>query len=79
MFNILAVIGISATIAPMHNLPEAVFYRDWIIMFLLTLTLFFMAYRFGAKKKVITRFDGVLLLGGYAAYSFYLFYSVVAG
>jgi len=79
MFNILAVIGISATIAPMHNLPEAVFYRDWIIMFLLTLTLFFMAYRFGGKKKVITRFDGILLLGGYAAYSFYLFYSVVVG
>ena len=79
MFNILAVIGISATIAPMNNLPEAVFYRDWIIMFALTLTFFFMAYRFGAKKKIITRFDGVLLLGGYAAYSFYLFYSVVAG
>jgi len=79
MFNILAVIGISATIAPMHNLPEAVFYRDWIIMFLLTLTLFFMAYRFGAQKKIITRFDGIVLLGGYAAYSFYLFYSVVAG
>jgi len=79
MFNILAVIGISATIAPMHNLPEAVFYRDWIIMFTLTITLFFMAYRFGAKKKIITRFDGILLLGGYAAYSFYLFYSVVAG
>ena len=79
MFNILAVIGISATIAPMHNLPEAVFYRDWIIMFTLTITLFFMAYRFGAKKKIITRFDGILLLGGYAAYSFYLFYSVVVG
>ena len=79
MFNILAVIGISATIAPMHNLPEAVFYRDWIIMFALTLTLFFMAYRFGAQKKIITRFDGIVLLGGYAAYSFYLFYSVVAG
>ena len=79
MFNILAVIGISATIAPMNNLPEAVFYRDWIIMFALTLTLFFMAYRFGAKKKIITRFDGIVLLGGYAAYSFYLFYSVVAG
>ena len=79
MFNILAVIGISATIAPMHNLPEAVFYRDWIIMFALTLTLFFMAYRFGAKKKIITRFDGILLLVAYAAYSFYLFYSVVAG
>ena len=79
MFNILAVIGISSTIAPMHNLPEAVFYRDWIIMFALTITLFFMAYRFGAKKKIITRFDGILLLGGYAAYSFYLFYSVVAG
>ncbi len=79
MFNILAVIGISATIAPMHNLPEAVFYRDWIIMFTLTITLFFMAYRFGAKKKIITRFDGIVLLGGYAAYSFYLFYSVVAG
>lgn len=79
MFNILAVIGISASVAPMQNLPDAVFYRDWIIMFALTLTLFFMAYRFGAKKKIITRFDGVLLLGGYAAYSFYLFYSVVAG
>lgn len=79
MFNILAVIGISATVSPMQNLPDAVFYRDWIIMFMLTLILFFMAYRFGAKKKVITRFDGILLLGGYAAYSFYLFYSVVAG
>jgi cation:H+ antiporter len=76
MFNILAVIGIATVIHPMTNLPSEILLRDWMVMFLLTITLFFMAYSFRGNESIISRKNGALLVGIYVAYSFYLFYSV---
>lgn len=76
MFNILAVIGIAAVIHPMTNLPSEILLRDWMVMFLLTVTLFCMAYSFRGNESIISRKNGALLVGIYVAYSIYLFYSV---
>jgi cation:H+ antiporter len=76
MFNILAVIGIATVIHPMTNLPSEILLRDWMVMFFLTITLFFMAYSFRGNESIISRKNGALLVGIYVAYSFYLFYSV---
>lgn len=50
MFNLLAVIGIATVINPMNSIAPEVLYRDWIIMFILTLTLLVMAYGFKGRE-----------------------------
>lgn len=72
MFNILAVVGIAALIAPMNNVVSEVFYRDLPVMFATTLALFLMAYGFDGKNPTITRGKGMILLLSYIAYNVYL-------
>lgn len=72
MFNILAVIGIATVINPMNNIPVEVLNRDWLIMLILTIALFVMAYSFKKKQGVITRKEGFILLILYIAYNSYL-------
>lgn len=72
MFNLLAVIGIATVIAPMNAIAPEVLQRDWIVMLLLTLALFAMAYGFRGKKGSIGRFKGTLLLLCYIAYNTWL-------
>lgn len=77
MFNILAVIGIAAVIHPMADVGVEVLYRDWSVMFVLTIALFIMA--FGIKKRGrIGRVDGAILLLSYIAYNSYLGYTLGA-
>lgn len=75
MFNILAVVGIAGMISPIANVPDAVLSRDWLVMMAMTVALFFMAYGFGRQGR-INRFEGALLLTGYAAYNIWLVVSV---
>lgn len=75
MFNILAVVGIAGMISPIANVPEAVLSRDWLVMMAMTVALFFMAYGFGRQGR-INRFEGALLLAGYAGYNIWLVMSV---
>ncbi|MDY0117859.1 MAG: calcium/sodium antiporter [Sulfurimonadaceae bacterium] len=77
MFNILAVIGIAAVIHPMTNLDPEVLYRDWSVMFALTIALFIMAYGIKSRGR-IGRFEGALLLTSYVAYNSYLGYTLGA-
>ncbi len=77
MFNILAVVGIAGMISPIANVPEAVLSRDWLVMMAMTVALFFMAYGFGRQGR-INRFEGAMLLTGYAAYNIWLVVSVTA-
>jgi len=66
MFNILGVLGIAATISPVH-LDELMLKQDFPVMFLLTVLLFFMAYGISGPGK-ISRNSGGLLLAIYGCY-----------
>ena len=77
MFNLLAVIGIAVIIAPMNSIPLEVLQRDWIIMLLLTIALFVMAYGFKGRDGRINRVEGTILILCYVAYNTYLGMSLV--
>ncbi|MCG3668531.1 calcium/sodium antiporter [Aliarcobacter butzleri] len=77
MFNLLAVIGIATVINPMNSIAPEVLYRDWIIMFILTLALLVMAYGFKGKDGKINRVEGAILVLCYVAYNAYLGMSLV--
>jgi cation:H+ antiporter len=66
MFNILGVLGIAATISPVH-IDELMLKQDFPVMFLLTVLLFFMAYGISGPGK-ISRNSGGLLLAIYGCY-----------
>lgn len=72
MFNILAVIGIAIVINPMHNIPPEVLHRDWIVMVMLTIVLFAMAYGYKGRIGRIGKVEGIFLLLAYVAYNSYL-------
>lgn len=70
LFNTLAVVGISGSIAP-STIEREIFYRDISVMTALTLLLFFFSYGFRGKGR-ISRVEGAILLAGYIGYTFYL-------
>lgn len=72
MFNLFAVVGIATVIAPMDSIAPEVLYRDWTIMFLLTIALLIMAYGFKGRTGRINRLEGTLLILCYIAYNAYL-------
>lgn len=75
MFNTLAVVGIAGTIHPMAVEP-VVLYRDWMLMAVLTFSLFLLGY--GIRRAGhINRLEGGVLTLVYLAYTGYLLYSVV--
>jgi cation:H+ antiporter len=78
MFNLLAVIGIATVINPMNSIAPEVLYRDWIIMFVLTIALLVMAYGFKGKEGRINRVEGTILVLCYVAYNTYLGMSLVS-
>lgn len=71
LFNTLAVVGIAAGIAPLAVEP-VVLYRDWVVMFVLTLVLLVMGISRMGKQGTVSRFNGVLLLATYVGYTAYL-------
>ena len=71
LFNTLAVVGIAAGIAPLAVEP-VVLYRDWVVMFVLTLVLLVMGIGRMGKQGTMSRFNGVLLLATYVGYTAYL-------
>lgn len=77
IFNTLAVVGLAAVIQPLSVAPE-VLYRDWTLMLALTVGLLIMGFGMTGWRKVISRFDGSILLLVYVAYTGYLLSTVVA-
>ncbi|QFT53056.1 calcium/sodium antiporter [Microbulbifer sp. THAF38] len=71
MFNLLAVVGIAGTIAPMSSVPPEVLTRDWPMVIGLTLALFVFAYGFRGQGR-INRWEGGALLTAYLVYTGYL-------
>jgi len=73
IFNLLAVIGIPALISPIQ-LNEVVLQRDFLSMFVITVTLFIMAYGFKGDGR-ISRVKGFILVSIYIAYMSWLYFS----
>lgn len=67
LFNTLAVLAIPAMIHP-ANIPSDIMQRDYPIMLLLTVVLFFVSYKF-SKTSSINRFEGGILV---AIFGFYM-------
>lgn len=72
MFNILAVIGIAGSIAPMSAISPEVLLRDWPAMMLFTLATLALGWGWGGRSRRIGRFGGALLLLGFVGYTLYL-------
>ena len=77
MFNLLAVLGIPAIISSPISLAEEAVTRDYIVMFALTIALFFFAYGFRGPGR-INRIEGGLFLISYIAYMVVLYFAVTA-
>jgi len=77
IFNLLAVLGLPGLISP-GVLDPSVRYRDFPVMFLITLILFVMAYGLRGPGR-ITRAGGALLLAAYIGYQTLLYFSATAG
>ena len=71
MFNTLAVIGIAGAIQPISNIGAEIFWRDWIVMIVLTVLLLLMSIKI-RKSRTINRYEGGALLLTYVGYNAYL-------
>ncbi|WP_040977491.1 calcium/sodium antiporter [Necropsobacter massiliensis] len=71
LFNTLAVVGIAGAIMPIQ-VENEIFSRDFLVMLVLTLSLFLFGYGWRKKTGMINRFEGAFLLLGYLAYTLYL-------
>lgn len=74
LFNTLAVVGIAGVIHPMDVAPE-VFSRDFVVMALLTVSLFLIGYGFRGQGR-INRLEGFILVLSYVGYTCYLFLTI---
>jgi cation:H+ antiporter len=70
IFNLLAVIGVAATIEP-AALPPSVLSLHIFVMVAFTLVLFAMTYEYEGRGQ-ITRFEGLALIAAYIAYQSYV-------
>lgn len=77
LFNTLAVVGIAAGIAPMA-VESVVLYRDWVVMFALTLGLLLMCFTFKARQGRINRLEGGGLMLVYLGYTGYLAWTIIS-
>ena len=72
ILNILAVLAIPALLDP-QPIGVHVLWRDYGMMFALTALLVLLAFGIGSRK-VITRFEGVVLLAAWIGYTFILYH-----
>lgn len=72
IFNVLAVLGVTALIAP-GALDINAASRDSYIMIAATLAILLMAYRFGQRQQRINRLGGFILLSAFLGYQYLLF------
>jgi cation:H+ antiporter len=78
LFNTLAVVGLAAAIHPMAVDPD-VLYRDMAVMTALTLALFALGYGRKGHPGIIQRWEGVVLVMVFCAYTAWLLYSTMGG
>lgn len=72
MFNLLGVLGISATIKS-YKIPENFLSTDYLVMLDLTLALLIFSLVYVVRKKPIPRFVGIMFLVSYFVYMIWVF------
>jgi len=77
MFNLLAVVGIAASIAPVPYIAKEVLLRDWMAMMILFSLLLLMAFGIGGRPARINRFEGCILMLVFTTYNAYLVQAVL--
>jgi cation:H+ antiporter len=77
LFNTLAVVGLAAAIKPM-DVPPEILTRDFVVLGGVSLVLFLVGYGFRGPGR-INRWEAVLLLAGYVAYTGWLVRTAVIG
>ncbi|MEA2061721.1 MAG: calcium/sodium antiporter [Thermodesulfobacteriota bacterium] len=76
LFNTLAVVGIAGSIHPFAVEPDTLS-RDMVVMGALTISLFLIGFGFRGRQGRINRFEGVILLLVYTAYTAWLISTMV--
>lgn len=71
LFNTLGVVGLAAVIAPVEVGTE-VLLRDWSVMTVMTVLMAVFALGWPSRAGRITRFDGMVFLAMYIAYTTYM-------
>ena len=72
ILNILAVLAVPALVSP-TILESVVLWRDFGMMFALTMLLVLFAYGIGSRA-IITRFEGTVLLLAWVGYNYMLYH-----
>jgi len=72
ILNILAVLAVPALLAP-QEIEVAVLWRDYGLMVALTALLILFAYGIGSRK-IITRFEGGVLVTGWVGYTYLIYH-----
>jgi cation:H+ antiporter len=75
LFNLLGVLGLPALLAP-TALEAAIMQRDYPVM--MAMTLFFLGIvMLNTRRRMVATLQGLLLLGGFGAYLWFLYISTV--
>ena len=74
IFNILAIVGVAGSLAPIREFSEFVVKRDIFVMMALSLSLIFFGMNWKGFKKdgVINRYESILFLIGYLLYTVFM-------
>lgn len=74
IFNILAIVGVAGSLAPIREFSEFVVKRDIFVMMALSLSLIFFGANWKGFKKdgVINRYESILFLIGYLLYTAFM-------
>ncbi len=76
IFNTMVVVGIAATIKPLLVAPELLS-RDMLYVGLATIALYLVCMRRGGKAPIITRTEGVCLIGMFVLYNIWIATSAI--
>lgn len=74
LFNTLAVVGLAGVIHPM-SLSIEILHRDLLVMSVLTLVIFLLGRQHSGKPGIIHRWEGVLLVAAFVAYTLWVLMS----
>ncbi|WP_018984851.1 calcium/sodium antiporter [Salinimonas chungwhensis] len=78
MFNTLAVVGLAGIIHP-TSIEQSFFYRDIVIMLILSVALFIFCIGLRGRQGRLNRLEGGIFVAAYIAYTWYLINSAFIG